>query len=72
MWLATLLGAYPVVVLFQAFLGSKIEKWPLLVRSAIFPLILLTIMMYVVMPWVTKLLKPWLYKNVDSGQQDKN
>jgi uncharacterized protein len=72
MWLATLLGAYPVVVLFQAILGSKIEKWPLLLRSAIFPLILLTIMMYVVMPWVTKLLKPWLYKNLDSGKQDKN
>jgi antibiotic biosynthesis monooxygenase (ABM) superfamily enzyme len=72
MWLATLLGAYPVVVLFQALLGSKIEKWPLLVRSAIFPLILLTIMMYGVMPWVTKLLKPWLYKNVDTGQFDKD
>jgi antibiotic biosynthesis monooxygenase (ABM) superfamily enzyme len=72
MWLATLLGAYPVVVIFQAILSSKIEKWPLLLRSAIFPLILLTIMMYGVMPLITKLLKPWLYKNVDSAQQDNN
>jgi antibiotic biosynthesis monooxygenase (ABM) superfamily enzyme len=29
-------------------------------------------MMYGVMPLITKLLKPWLYKNVDSAQQDNN
>jgi antibiotic biosynthesis monooxygenase (ABM) superfamily enzyme len=70
MWLATLLGAYPLVVAFQALLAPKVENWPLLLRSAIFPLVLLTLMMYVVMPLVTKILKPWLYKNVDS--QNKN
>jgi antibiotic biosynthesis monooxygenase (ABM) superfamily enzyme len=72
MWLATILGAYPLVILFQAFLTPKIEKWPLLLRSALFPLVLLTLMMYVVMPKLTKILKPWLYKDVDSGEKDKN
>jgi antibiotic biosynthesis monooxygenase (ABM) superfamily enzyme len=72
MWLATIMGAYPLVVLFQAFLSPKVEKWPLLLRSALFPLILLTLMMYVVMPQLTKILKPWLYKNVDSEQKDKS
>jgi antibiotic biosynthesis monooxygenase (ABM) superfamily enzyme len=66
MWLATLLSAYPLVVIFQAVLAPKVESWPLLLRSALFPLILLTIMMYVIMPWVTKILKPWLYNDINS------
>jgi uncharacterized protein len=70
MWAATLLGAYPLVVLFQVFLAPKVQNWPLLLRSAVFPLVLLTLMMYVVMPWVTKILKPWLFKGVDSGEKD--
>jgi antibiotic biosynthesis monooxygenase (ABM) superfamily enzyme len=72
MWLATLIGAYPLVVLFQAFITPHIEKWPLLLRSAAFPLLLLSLMTFVVMPQVSKLLKPWLYKGVDSQTKDKN
>jgi antibiotic biosynthesis monooxygenase (ABM) superfamily enzyme len=70
MWLATLIGAYPLVVLFQAFVTPHVEKWPLLLRSAVFPLALLTLMMYVIMPQVTRLLKSWLYKGVDSQNKD--
>jgi antibiotic biosynthesis monooxygenase (ABM) superfamily enzyme len=72
MWLATLLGAYPLVVLFQKFIAPKVENWPLLLRSAIFPLVLLSVMTFIVMPQLTKLLKPWLYKDVDSQTEDKN
>jgi antibiotic biosynthesis monooxygenase (ABM) superfamily enzyme len=72
MWLATVLASYPLVVIFQAVLAPRVQKWPLLLRSALFPLILLSLMMYVVMPWVTKILTPWLYKNVDSQEQDKS
>jgi antibiotic biosynthesis monooxygenase (ABM) superfamily enzyme len=71
MWLATLVGAYPLVVLFQAIIAPKVQNWPLLVRSAIFPLVLLSLMTYIVMPKVTKLFKPWLYKGVDSGTPEK-
>lgn len=40
MWLVSLLAIYPLVVAFQAALGPAIKTWPLLVRSAAFPLIL--------------------------------
>jgi antibiotic biosynthesis monooxygenase (ABM) superfamily enzyme len=66
MWFVTLLGAYPLVVLMQAFIIPHIENWPILIRSALFPLILLSLMMYVVMPQITKIMKSWLYKGVDS------
>jgi antibiotic biosynthesis monooxygenase (ABM) superfamily enzyme len=70
MWLANMLAAYPLVVFFQAAVAPKVENWPLLLRSALFPVILLTLMMYVVMPNVTKILKPWLYKDIDSHKED--
>jgi antibiotic biosynthesis monooxygenase (ABM) superfamily enzyme len=60
MWLVSLLAIYPLVVAFQASLVPKIKTWPLLVRSAIFPLILLTLMTFVVMPVVTRVVQPWL------------
>ncbi len=61
MWLVSLLAIYPLVVVFQAWLVPEIKTWPLLVRSAIFPLILLTLMTYVVMPAVTRLFRRWLF-----------
>ena len=60
MWLVSLLAIYPLVVAFQAALVPKIKVWPLLVRSAVFPLILLTLMTFVVMPLVTRVVQPWL------------
>ena len=36
------------------------SRLPLLVRSALFPLVLLTLMTYVVMPMVTRFTRPWL------------
>jgi uncharacterized protein len=38
----------------------RIKGWPLLVRSAVFPLILLTLMTFVVMPVVTRIVQAWL------------
>jgi antibiotic biosynthesis monooxygenase (ABM) superfamily enzyme len=60
MWLISLLAIYPLVVVFQAALVPKIKAWPLLVRSAVLPLTLLTLMTFVVMPMVTRLVQPWL------------
>ena len=59
--LVTLLGAYPLVVLVSAFLLPLLGNWPLLLRSAVLPVVLLTAMTYVVMPLLTRLFKPWLY-----------
>jgi antibiotic biosynthesis monooxygenase (ABM) superfamily enzyme len=60
MWLVSLLAIYPLVLAFQAFLVPRTASWPLPVRSAMFPLVLLTLMTYVVMPVVTRVLRRWL------------
>jgi antibiotic biosynthesis monooxygenase (ABM) superfamily enzyme len=60
--LATLMGAYPLVVLLSAFVLPRIAGWPLLVRSAVLPVVLLTVMTYVVMASVTRGLRGWLYQ----------
>jgi antibiotic biosynthesis monooxygenase (ABM) superfamily enzyme len=54
MWLVSLFAIYPLVVAFQALLVPSIKTWPLLLRSAILPLMLLTLMTFVVMPVVTR------------------
>jgi antibiotic biosynthesis monooxygenase (ABM) superfamily enzyme len=59
--LATLVGAYPLVVLMTAFVLPRLATWPLLLRSMVFPIVLLTAMTYGVMPLVTKALRGWLY-----------
>jgi uncharacterized protein len=59
--LATLVGAYPLVILLSAFVLPRLADWPLLVRSAVLPVVLLTLMTYVIMPQVTKVLRGWLY-----------
>jgi uncharacterized protein len=60
MWLASFLGAYPLVVLFQWLVAEHVEGLPLLVRSAMLPLVLLSVMTYVMMPLVTRVLAGWL------------
>jgi antibiotic biosynthesis monooxygenase (ABM) superfamily enzyme len=60
MWLASFLGAYPLVVLFQWLAAPHVEGLPLLVRSAVLPLVLLSLMTYVMMPLVTRRLAGWL------------
>ena len=59
--LVTLVGAYPLVVLLSAFVLPRLADWPLLVRSAVLPIVLLTLMTYVVMPALTQLMRGWLY-----------
>lgn len=61
MWLASFIGAYPLVVVFQWLVAPKLEDVPLLLRAAILPLVLLSLMTYLMMPFVTRVLKRWLY-----------
>jgi uncharacterized protein len=59
--LVTLVGAYPLVILISAFVMPQLQAWPLLVRSAVLPVVLLTLMTYVVMPLLTQVFRGWLY-----------
>jgi uncharacterized protein len=61
MLLASLLGAYPLVVVLLAFVLPRVEGWPLLARAALLPVVLLILMTYEVMPQLTRLLRRWLY-----------
>jgi uncharacterized protein len=63
--LVTLIGAYPLVVLVSAFVMPHLLRWPLLVRSAVLPVILLTLMTYAVMPQLTRLFHGWLYPSAN-------
>jgi antibiotic biosynthesis monooxygenase (ABM) superfamily enzyme len=61
MLLVTLMGSYPLVVLFDAFVLPSLEGWPLLARAAVLPILLLSLMTYVIMPRLSRLLGGWLY-----------
>ena len=63
MWLTSVLAIYPLLFAFQAWVSPEIEGWPLAVRAAVLPLVLLGLMTYLVMPNVTRLLRPWLNGN---------
>jgi uncharacterized protein len=65
MWLVSLLALYPLVVIFQQWLAPIFKNWPLPARAAAFPLILLTLMTYLVMPAATRLVAAWLYPERD-------
>jgi antibiotic biosynthesis monooxygenase (ABM) superfamily enzyme len=59
-WLGSFLGAYPLVVLFQWLVAEHVEGLPLLVRSAILLLVLLSVMTYVMVPLVARVPAGWL------------
>lgn len=60
MWLTSVVAIYPLILAFQAWLAPKVLHWPLALRAAVLPLLVLTLMTYVVMPVVTRVLQPWL------------
>ena len=60
MWLVSLVAVYPLVLAFQALLVPRVTRLPLPLRALLFPLVLLTLMTFVVMPMVTRLLRRWL------------
>jgi hypothetical protein len=60
MWLTSVLAIYPLVFAFLAWVNPHIKGWPLALRAAVFPLVLLSLMTYLVMPTITRLLRPWL------------
>jgi len=60
MWLVSLVALYPLVLIFQALVVPRMAGLPLPLRALLFPLVLLTLMTFVVMPAVTRLLRRWL------------
>ena len=60
MWLVSLVAVYPLVLAFQVLIVPRMARLPLPLRALVFPLVLLTLMTFVVMPMVTRALRRWL------------
>ena len=60
MWLVSLVAVYPLVLAFQVLVVPRMARLPLPLRALLFPLVLLTLMTFVVMPVVTRVLRRWL------------
>jgi antibiotic biosynthesis monooxygenase (ABM) superfamily enzyme len=66
MWLVSIVAVYPLVLAFQALVGPRMAGLPLPLRALLFPLVVLTLMTFVVMPVVTRLLRRWLGPRQDA------
>lgn len=65
MVLTTFLGAYPFTFLIQWLVAPHTTTWPLPLRAAVFPVVLLPVLTYLVMPALSRLLRLWLYPPPD-------
>ena len=52
---------YPLILVLMWGLGPVMEGFPWRIALLINVVILSALLTYPVMPWVTRLLKPWLY-----------
>jgi uncharacterized protein len=66
MWLVSVVAVYPLVLAFQALVVPRMTGLPFPLRALSFPLVLLTLMTFVVMPVVTRLLRRWLGPRQDA------
>jgi hypothetical protein len=61
MALVTFSGVYPLSLLLQATAVPLAKQWPLPLRSLVFPVILVPLLTYLIMPMLSRLLRRWLY-----------
>ena len=53
-------GAYAVITLILWLLGPSMASWPLPVRTLLISVIMVITLTWVVIPALTRLLRPWL------------
>jgi uncharacterized protein len=63
MLVVSFLAIFPLINLLNWVLEPLLKSLPLFLRSSIVILVMLSLMTYVVMPWMTKLFSKWLYPN---------
>ena len=63
MAVVTWLAVFPLITTIFLALGSVLNGLPLLLRALVLTVIMVTLMTYVVMPWMTRLFSFWLYPN---------
>lgn len=57
----TLLAVYPLSLFFQSVVAPWTQSWPLLLRSALFPLVVVPTLTYAFMPGLSRMMRGWLY-----------
>lgn len=60
--LVTFVVIFVFVLLLNVGVMPIVKDWPLLLRSAVFPAVIVPLLVYVIMPRVTKLLRKWLFR----------
>jgi antibiotic biosynthesis monooxygenase (ABM) superfamily enzyme len=61
MTVATFLGVFPVSTLVGLAVAPQLQSLPLLLRNAVASAIIVALLAWVVMPFVTRLLHAWLF-----------
>jgi uncharacterized protein len=61
MALVTFAGVYPLSLVLQVTAVPAAEGWPVPLRACVFPVLLVPLLTYVIMPALSRLLRRWLY-----------
>lgn len=61
MAIATAIGVYPTSLFLGETVGRLTYPWPLLGRTAVFAIVMVALLTWVVMPFVTRVLHAWLH-----------
>jgi uncharacterized protein len=61
MGMVTFGGVYPLSLILQTTAVPVAQGWPLPLRALVFPIILVPLLTYVIMPVLSRLLSRWLY-----------
>jgi antibiotic biosynthesis monooxygenase (ABM) superfamily enzyme len=64
MALATFLGVFPTAMILSLSLGPIISSWPFILRNVVFNACVVALLTWLVMPFVTRLLRSWLHPQV--------
>jgi antibiotic biosynthesis monooxygenase (ABM) superfamily enzyme len=58
--LLTWAAAYALITTFLALIGPTIAGWPLALRTLVLSITMVAVLTWVIMPRLTKLMRPWL------------
>jgi len=58
--LLTWAGVYPIITVILGLLGPELATWPLGLRTLVVSVLMVATLSWVVMPGLTRLLRPWL------------
>lgn len=61
MSLVTIVAVYPFALLYDGLVAEYFRTWPLPLRTLVFPIALAPLLTYAVMPFVSRVLRRWLY-----------